>query len=698
MSKNNLFLVVVLGLALVFVGTALALPKPAVQDPAAGAELRPNFIHPELMTRPSRDFPDDYWGLRYMFSQDGGRTWSGLTSAGDAGMWEVNVLGETVPVWAQPSYDYGAVVDPNNILHYMVILNSFSDVPELNPFSRVNGLYHVSVDVEGNAAYHLIAAEDAAHPMFYSDAGMKRNGQLYCIWASYNLDEEGAPASWSIHASKSTDAGVTWSEPFLVVDNIGYSGYNYCHMTSQVGHNFFVVYQHPGETGQAHSIAKVPESLSGEVSIYATGHESGHPYYAYKFGPCNPIQQDADTVYYVICNEDYSGVHVGTSLDAGVTWQAAPVAGVARYPSLGFHDNLPYFFSNFGVPAAGSYHENCYFYDEIGFGGGSWVGPIIGDNIAYDGTRTILYINQSVWTPSGTWMRGCSMWGAAPIEGALVSVWTGEGDVWSPAAPIWTIFDEEPLNASSIADPTYLAGTDDFVWAAFTGLYGVTDFEPPVVNLLSVSSYMLGEPRVVAVEMTDDSGIDYADVNTGLNYHDPAEGPGGGWVVAEQDSITVDLLGSGTYYFHLPDSVLRGGVNTALVAGDQVEFYFDTYDNNGNYGAEHNGEWMDLWIVNQGIQNVGETAPLPAKLELGSNYPNPFNSLTTIPFALDRTSEIKIAVYDLSGRLVDVVFEGYAPAGSHFVNWRADGVPAGIYFYTLETAGKRQVAKLSLLR
>ena len=193
MLKSKLFLFSLLCLLLAASVPTLAMKAAPSLEPVAGEQLQARVVHPELMTRPDRDFPDDWWGLRYMYSEDGGRNWSGIMSAGDAGMWTVNVLGDTLPSWGQPSFDYGAVVDPNNKLNYVVILNSFSDVPELNLLDRVNGLYHVSVDVDGNAAYHLIAAEDAAHPMFYSDAGMKRNGQLYCIWASYNLDEEGIP-------------------------------------------------------------------------------------------------------------------------------------------------------------------------------------------------------------------------------------------------------------------------------------------------------------------------------------------------------------------------------------------------------------------------------------------------------------------------------------------------------------------------
>jgi len=70
----------------------------------------------------------------------------------------------------------------------------------------------------------------------------------------------------------------------------------------------------------------------------------------------------------------------------------------------------------------------------------------------------------------------------------------------------------------------------------------------------------------------------------------------------------------------------------------------------------------------------------PTKFSLGSNYPNPFNPTTTIPFDLPEVSRVKIQVYDLAGREVAVPANGFYPAGSHQVTFDGNGLPSGMYF------------------
>jgi len=68
------------------------------------------------------------------------------------------------------------------------------------------------------------------------------------------------------------------------------------------------------------------------------------------------------------------------------------------------------------------------------------------------------------------------------------------------------------------------------------------------------------------------------------------------------------------------------------------------------------------------------------KFSLGSNYPNPFNPTTTIPFDLPEVSRVKIQVFDLAGREVASPANGFYPAGSHQVIFDGSGLPSGMYF------------------
>jgi len=169
--------------------------------------------------------------------------------------------------------------------------------------------------------------------------------------------------------------------------------------------------------------------------------------------------------------------------------------------------------------------------------------------------------------------------------------------------------------------------------------------------------------------------------------------------VEEADSMDTDPFGSGTYWFHLPDSVKYSDDDVTemriLVEGDTVEFYADAYDNNSNYGS---GD-IRVWYVNQSWTGVEETdAALPVKFELGQNYPNPFNNSTVIPFSVDRAAEVKVSIFDVSGRLVETVFNGKVTAGAHEVEWYGKGATSGVYIYTLETAGTTHIGKMTLLR
>ena len=83
---------------------------------------------------------------------------------------------------------------------------------------------------------------------------------------------------------------------------------------------------------------------------------------------------------------------------------------------------------------------------------------------------------------------------------------------------------------------------------------------------------------------------------------------------------------------------------------------------------------------------------------LSQNYPNPFNPVTGISFSLPHAVSIKISVYDVLGKEVDVIFSGYMREGKHEVSWNGTNFPSGIYFYRLETPGLNLTRKMVLVK
>jgi len=100
--------------------------------------------------------------------------------------------------------------------------------------------------------------------------------------------------------------------------------------------------------------------------------------------------------------------------------------------------------------------------------------------------------------------------------------------------------------------------------------------------------------------------------------------------------------------------------------------------------------------------------PIPNVTQLLQNYPNPFNPETWVPFELSQGSEVRLTIYDTSGRLIRRIDLGFQPAGTYLQRDRAiywDGrtpsgeqVASGTYFYTLKTADYTSTQKMIILK
>jgi hypothetical protein len=89
---------------------------------------------------------------------------------------------------------------------------------------------------------------------------------------------------------------------------------------------------------------------------------------------------------------------------------------------------------------------------------------------------------------------------------------------------------------------------------------------------------------------------------------------------------------------------------------------------------------------------------LPSGFALRQNYPNPFNPSTHIDFDLPKAATVKLAVYDVAGKLVATLVDGKMNAGTHSVTWNADKTPSGVYFTKLETESFSSVKKMVLMK
>jgi hypothetical protein len=83
---------------------------------------------------------------------------------------------------------------------------------------------------------------------------------------------------------------------------------------------------------------------------------------------------------------------------------------------------------------------------------------------------------------------------------------------------------------------------------------------------------------------------------------------------------------------------------------------------------------------------------------LGQNFPNPFKSSTTIPYFLPEAVHVRLTIIDMMGREVRILADEMQPAGDRYVEFRAENLPGGIYFYCMKAGIYTEVKKLLLLK
>ncbi len=135
------------------------------------------------------------------------------------------------------------------------------------------------------------------------------------------------------------------------------------------------------------------------------------------------------------------------------------------------------------------------------------------------------------------------------------------------------------------------------------------------------------------------------------------------------------------------------GENSAAIYGDKLIF---TYQSN-----KHGGTSSDIWANVKSLNNINFSKEYffkPVSSDyLYDNYPNPFNSSTKIIYELLSYHKVRLTIYDILGREVEVLVDKNQEKGIYEVNFDGTTLASGVYFYKLE-AFDTTVKKMILLK
>jgi len=116
------------------------------------------------------------------------------------------------------------------------------------------------------------------------------------------------------------------------------------------------------------------------------------------------------------------------------------------------------------------------------------------------------------------------------------------------------------------------------------------------------------------------------------------------------------------------------------------------------------------WAVGDGIfktttggvsgidDKPGSSSFIPKEIELYQNYPNPFNPSTFIEYRLNKSQHVKLQVFNILGKEIELLADQIQNAGYYRINWNPGKAASGVYFYRLTTATEVITKKMLLIR
>lgn len=111
----------------------------------------------------------------------------------------------------------------------------------------------------------------------------------------------------------------------------------------------------------------------------------------------------------------------------------------------------------------------------------------------------------------------------------------------------------------------------------------------------------------------------------------------------------------------------------------------------------------ESWLASKGMGTPGRkndvySDRIPDGLSVGQSYPNPFESLTTIPVSIQIGKKVTVTVYNIGGQKVCTLYNATMKPGIYNMTFDASSLPSGVYIYQVKTNVTERYGKAMLIK
>ena len=264
----------------------------------------------------------------------------------------------------------------------------------------------------------------------------------------------------------------------------------------------------------------------------------------------------------------------------------------------------------------------------------------------------------------------------------------------------------------TVTDPGGLTDTDEVVVTV------VADNEPPVIDVAAAPLVLWPANHAYHAVALDDLGLAASDgcdstlgpgdvVIASVTSDEPENGPGDG-------DTTDDIVIGSDCRFVMVRAERQGAGNgrvytlrlaVADAAGNTGKATYEVrVPKSPNRAAVKDGPSRGYTVAcasqaARASSPVAEAEAAPTTFVLHAAYPNPFGVSATIPFETPEATYVRLVVFDVLGREVDVLIDEWVEASRHEATLDASGLPSGVYLVWMTTGtGFTQTRRVTLMR